>query len=219
MNSRNAPCALNLISMLLLLWRSYTSPGKCVAMYMCAMGIDLFLFVRQNWYMCVPVPNQDVNFQHHMSLFSRIFKFSKQKWKVIVRLVDIGKMSIIKCKIKLSLTIGRTNIKVKWYWKCIVNEHHNVSTFTLVIRGMENTIKLTQMYVDGTVILKSYHNSLIPVEHWEENFTSFYVHLSNHQQWFLQIPRNSYNEYFRDVNPIVHVKYSWSDILQQTSLH
>jgi hypothetical protein len=29
----------------------------------------------------------------------------------------------------------------------------------------------------------------------------------------------SSNEYFRDVNPIVHVKYTWSDILQQTSLH
>jgi hypothetical protein len=46
----------------------------------------------------------------------------------------------------------------------------------------------------------SYRNSLTPVEHWEENFTNFYVHFSNHQQWFLQIPRNSYTEYFRDVN-------------------
>ena len=70
-----------------------------------------------------------------------------------------------------------------------------------------------------TVTFISYRNSLTPVEHWEENCTSFYVHLSNHQQWFLQIPRNSYTEYFRDVNRFVHVIYSWSDILQQTSSH
>jgi hypothetical protein len=38
-----------------------------------------------------------------------------------------------------------------------------------------------------TVTFISYRNSLTPVEHWEENCTSFYVHLSNHQQWFLQI--------------------------------
>jgi hypothetical protein len=45
------------------------------------------------------------------------------------------------------------------------------------------------------------------------------VDIATHFAHGAKIPRNSYNEYFRDVNPIVHVKYSWSDILQQTSLH